>query len=532
MIRKINELKKRTRIFVVLMLVMAMMVTAGCSNKNENNNSKSEKSQSDAQSDESDSDTFSQGDGSFVSALKMTEEESKLYDEFFSLDSNIKISIDITDDELKKLERDYESNRHNGGKSAIYRMCDMTITVNGTDYEIPEVGIRMKGNTSRTDFYNSNDGVYNLIHLKVSFTETFDNTDYYGTDAKVWNDDDAKKEREDRRFASLKGLEIKWNREVDGTYTRETYAYKMYRDFGLLAPNNNLCQCIVNDKNFGVLKVYEPVDKVFIKRNFDEENCDGDLYKCTWGNGPADYREVEGRAGVKDESAGKFYTYDLKTNKKKSGHEDLTNFINTINSNDISLDTVEEVLDVDYFVKFMAVSYFLGMPDDMRNNYNNHYVYFRSGDNKAVFIAYDCDLSLGIEQWNPTGSYMTQADPYAKVAYGAQQRQGNKLIRKSLSRTGFLVDEYTKALDDVMASKWLTIDNFKSYYEKIEKNYSAVVVPDIRFRNLNDCQKTMSIDDTYMNGTTSTRNKNMQIEEYFERIKDTYKENRIEDDAK
>ena len=57
-------------------------------------------------------------------------------------------------------------------------------------------------------------------------------------------------------------------------------------------------------------------------------------------------------------------------------------------------------------------------------------------------------------------------------------------------------------------------------------------MPDIKFRNLNDCQKTMSIDDTYMNGTTSTRNKNMQVEEYFERIKDTYKENRIDDDAK
>jgi DegV family protein with EDD domain len=37
----------------------------------------------------------------------------------------------------------------------------------------------MKGNTSRTDFYNEEEGQYNLIHFKIDFQETFDDKDYY-----------------------------------------------------------------------------------------------------------------------------------------------------------------------------------------------------------------------------------------------------------------------------------------------------------------------------------------------------------------
>ena len=58
-------------------------------------------------------------------------------------------------------------------------MCDLVITINSDQYYINEVGIRMKGNTSRSNFYDENSGIYNYIHYKLKFTETFDSTDDY-----------------------------------------------------------------------------------------------------------------------------------------------------------------------------------------------------------------------------------------------------------------------------------------------------------------------------------------------------------------
>ena len=45
---------------------------------------------------------------------------------------------------------------------------------------------------------------------------------------------------------------------------------------------------------------------------------------------------------------------------------------------------ISSVVDMDYFVKYEAVSYFVGDPDDARNNYNNHYVYFLPSSGNAL----------------------------------------------------------------------------------------------------------------------------------------------------
>jgi hypothetical protein len=125
--------------------------------------------------------------------LPCTEEE--LYNQLFDLNNKIDINIDMPAAELQKLQNDFEHYRSFGSKSPIYRMANMTITVTtktgSTVYRINEVGVRMKGNTSRTDFYNAHDGIYKYIHLKIDFQETFDDEVYYGSSAKVWASKDA-----------------------------------------------------------------------------------------------------------------------------------------------------------------------------------------------------------------------------------------------------------------------------------------------------------------------------------------------------
>lgn len=456
----------------------------------------------------------------------ISEEDKALYESLFDINSEVKISIDISDEELAKIQEDYDHYQNFNSKSPIYRMCTMTIEINGEKHVLEEVGIRMKGNTSRTDFYDTNKGeVYNLIHFKISFTETFDEEEYYGEEAKVWSDEEARKERKNRTFASLEGLELKWNRDRDTTYMRETYAYQMYRDFGVLAPNNGLSNLVVNDTNWGLYKVYEPVDKIFIERYMDEEDQGGDLYKCGWaGRSNASYSKTSGVAGVEDEDAGKFYAYDLKTNKKTSTHESLTNLINTAKNSGSTKEELEAVLDVDNWLRFMAVSYFLGMPDDLRNNYNNHYVYFKGSTGQAIFIAYDCEICLGINDWNPTGNYMTETDPYASYAYGTNKKQENPIVKRTVCEGGLYTDEYTEILDMIAASKWFSFTTYEVMFGELYSKYAEQAVPDVDVKKFDKQYFEMAIDDTCNNGKQA--NGNMPVKEYMQKMLDNYKKYR------
>ena len=114
-----------------------------------------------------------------------------------------------------------------------------------------------------------------------------------------------------------------------------------------------------------------------------------------------------------------------------------------------------ELVDMDYFVKYEAVSYFVGDPDDARNNYNNHYVYFLKSSGKAIFIPCDLDRTFGItKSYNPSGDAMVSISPYSKRAMGTGgEQQRNPLYIKTVCRGGYYVDEYTKALEAAFSAK-------------------------------------------------------------------------------
>ncbi len=451
---------------------------------------------------------------------EVTEEKNPdeiLYEKLFDINNVVKVDIDISDEELLKIQKDYE--KYGGSKSPIYRRADkVTITINDEDYVIEDVGVRMKGNTSRESFFNSSNIMYNLINFRLSFDETFDNPEYYGTEARVWEDENAKKEREKRKFATLSGLELKWNKNLDTTYVREIYANDMFRDFGLMSQHEGLAATRIGKTNVGVYMIYEPVDKQFLKKYFNKDEI-GDLYKASWTNRPAGYTK-DASYGT-DTNSGSRYNYTLKTNKKTSKHELYSKFIEQINDNNLTKDAFSSVVDTDYFVKFSAVSYFVGNPDDMRNNFNNHYLYLTK-ENKAYFIPYDNDRVFGITvDWNPDGTGMTAVSPFSDVAAGFKSWQFNPLIRNTIiNKDGLLYEEYVKALDEVAKSKWLTNEHFETYFETAKKNYESFVAPDKDFDNASKGAFKFTLDGVYNGGNDI----NMSMSEYLERKLKTYRE--------
>lgn len=64
---------------------------------------------------------------------------------------------------------------------------------------------------------------------------------------------------------------------------------------------------------------------------------------------------------------------------------------------------LEEVIDVSSFLRYAALCYLTGNPDDMRNSGNNYYIFFNPSEgNKAYFIPYDYDWSLNINWYGGT----------------------------------------------------------------------------------------------------------------------------------
>lgn len=433
--------------------------------------------------------------------------DEEMYKQIFDINNVVDIDIDMSNEEMAKLEKDFEYYDSKGAKSDIYRMADVTITVtlasNGETikYYIPETGIRMKGNTTRNKFFDTDkNAIYDMLHLKLAFAETFEKTDdgygvneYYINDetadnpgnVKAW-EKDAKKIRKKRTFAGLEKMDIKWNSNFDNTYLREYYAYEMFRSEGIIAPHMNLTTVEFGDKeksnqySMGVYTIHECIDKDFMDRNLDEKDRDGDLYKAGWAyvdsimshNG-ADFTKAT-TVGISDDRAGKDYTYDLKTNKKTSDFSSINNMINVLAANPTKEDFAK-VVDVDYFLKYAATAYFVGNPDDLKNNINNYYVYFYPSTSdkagQAIIIPYDYDRCFGITiGYNPDGTGMTGFSPYEDK--GAASKKYNPIYDLSVVPGGFYFDEYKAELEKVVANELFTPEAFASVYNIVEKNYS------------------------------------------------------------
>lgn len=402
-------------------------------------------------------------------------DELAVFYTLFDTETHVSIRLDISDSELAKLQADYEKYSSRGSKSPIYRMADMYITLTDGDgivseYKLEQVGVRMKGNTSRTSFYNDNDGMYNLVHFKISFQETFDDEEYYGSDALVW-DKDARKARKDRTFATLSKLDIRWNRNDDTTYIRERYAYDFYRSVGVLAPHVNLASVDIGGDHAGVWCIYEPIDKSFLKKNLPASAIGGDLYKLGWAGGScADFTGAYSY-GVEDEDSGSFYVYDLKTNKKSSDHSSLKTLMSTLNSGKLTREKFSSLVDEENFLAYTAASYIIGNPDDLRNNYNNTYIYFRADTGKMLVIPYDMDRGFGVNTWNPYGNGMTTDSPFADRNVCGSQR--NPLFTKTIQDGGFLVDEFVAALSEMSQNPMLSPEVFAAEFEAARRLYSA-----------------------------------------------------------
>ena len=440
----------------------------------------------------------------------------------FNLQNKVSIAINISKSELKKIEDDNYT--QNAPTKDIYRICDLDITYLDLTFHFEEVGIRMKGNTSRGAIFDGDN--INLRHYKLAFAETFDGTEY-GSEAKVWESKDIRKVRKNRTFFGLEKLDIRYNKNQESTYLREYYAYEMYRSFGLLAPHSNPMQVTMNVDNTsyscGLYLGLETIDKALLARNLLSQYATGDLYKCGYGSGRgADLNSTDDYLfGVEDAATGQFYTYDLKTNKKTSNHSTIKNFIQALGSTSDIEGFIRDNVYEDEFFKYLALGYFLGDPDDFRGNMNNYYIYFEPTTNKMIMIPTDHDRVLGsMGGSNPTGSASTLVKPFDKVT-GYCGDTNQNLLYKTIydNANAYCIAQYKLALENVANSEYMKLTKYEECFNLVKKHYEGITIVS---SNVSSKMPTLSLEED--NDPSSAYN--LSIGVYLEKKLETYNGNK------
>ncbi len=550
-------MKKALKCFVSTLVALCILFSVGCSTGAEQDNSNGGGSADSSKTEDSsslggnyDNQNYLAPTSAHVQSVKLgddfsvtnddfyedfSKEEKDLYYSLWETDVKITVSVDIEPKELYKIQEAYEDYVNTGDKTKAdtYRRCNLTVTVNGVDYYYEEVGVRMRGNTSRRNFCKSDGTMYDFVHLRFNLTETFDGDEYengaWGSDIyHEWTDKTIRKQRKNRTFATMEKFYYKWNKNFDNTYIREVYANKMFQAYGILAPHITLCQIKIKQngvmENIGVGGLYETVDKKFIKRNMEKSLQGGDLYKCGYVNGPANLKDV---ANYGVETPTQRFTYSLKTNDDRDAPDyhhnaHLKALINTLNSLDVSdkdfVETLNTVLDTDYYTTYEAVNYLLGNPDCIRHNANNYYLYF-TPDGVGYFIPYDYDRCLGVTmEWNPDGKALVEEQPF--------ERQGPNFyidaplyVKTILGlRKNTLRLDYSAKLKLILKGEWFLYDNFSTMYNSYAKNYSDAAMPSQTvINNVKNNLRTYLFYFSEDGAALGSTSENMQTKAYFER---------------
>ena len=282
--------------------------------------------------------------------------------ELFDTTEIIEINIVMDED-------DWETMLSNA-MSEEYYTCD--VVVNGTTFK--SVAIRPKGNTSLSAIAMDPDT--DRYSIKLEFDHFVEGQTCFGLDKLILN-----------------------NNYADATNMKEAIIYDMYEYLDADASLYNYAKVSVNGEYCGVYLALEAVEQSFMLRNYGTQ--DGELYKPDTMEMGGD--NAGGGFGMGSESAGADLNYtddDLDsyqtiwdsevTGTSKGDHRRVVTALKNISEGT----DLEEYLDVDNVLKYMAVHTFAVNMDSLSGSMSHNY-YLYEYDGQLNIFPWDYNLSWG-----------------------------------------------------------------------------------------------------------------------------------------
>ncbi len=297
--------------------------------------------------------------------------------ELFDTDEIIQIDIQMADEKWEQMLADASREE--------YISCD--VVVNGE--KIQNVGIRPKGNTSLSAIVMNPDT--DRFSLKLEFDRYVEGQTCLGLDKLILN-----------------------NNYADATNMKEAVIYDMFQYLGADASLYNYAKISVNGEYWGIYLALEAIEDSFLLRNYGAE--DGELYKpesMEMGGGHSGHRKdeffgknMEMMPSRGEKSAGSGGA-DLKyvddepdsyatiweggvTDTGNSDHRRVITALKNINNGN----NLEEYLDTENVLKYMAVHTFAVNMDSLSGNMAHNY-YLYEHDGKLNILPWDYNLSFG-----------------------------------------------------------------------------------------------------------------------------------------
>jgi len=251
--------------------------------------------------------------------------------------------------------------------SDIYKHCDVRIYNSVIDEIVLDVGIRARGNVARDN---------KKFPLKLSFREFV----------------------EGRKFHGLKKFNLASD-AGDPTFARSMSLFQTFRDMGVPAPRTHHTYVTINDGELieGVYINIEQVDDEFVQAWFGDDT--GDLYKCRHKAKPANLKYIEPGTPETYRDLGGGETYEEKINDENFiVFADFVDFLE--HADDFTFATqIDQWINVDGFLRAMAVDMTGGQWDGYWFGANNYYLYHNPETLKFEYIPWDLDNSFGSDYY-------------------------------------------------------------------------------------------------------------------------------------
>ena len=234
------------------------------------------------------------------------------------------------------------------------------VALNGEVFD--SVGIRYKGNST----YSPNQ-VKNPLNIKLDYIIDDQLIEGYGT----------------IKLANV---------FKDPSFVREALSYEIARSY-FPASQANFANVYINGTHLGLYTNDQSVDKFFMRTHFaSDENTrvKGEITSSAGGPPSGGVWDYYG-----DDSSSYYDLYDMKSD---FGWDELINFLDILNNYD---ESVEQVLNIDRHLWFLAFSNLLVNLDGPINNPQNYYIY---KDDAGRFnpIPWDLNESFGVFSFHQT----------------------------------------------------------------------------------------------------------------------------------
>ncbi|MDF2878652.1 MAG: spore coat protein CotH [Clostridia bacterium] len=271
---------------------------------------------------------------------ELSSEESG-YETLFEQDKILDIYVEVTDEDWESMLSDPLAEEY---KSA-------SVTVDGVKVE--NVGFRTKGNLTLRSVANSDSDRYSF---RIKLDKYVEDQSLLGLDEFVLN-----------------------NMYSDASYMREYLSYEALREIGADVPLTTFANIYINGELYGFYLCVEAPDDSFVERNFEDST--GNLYKQEQGS------------TLQYEESSEYEKSELKLGEDET-KTDLKAFIKTLNEMPSGeKGNIEEVLDVDSALKYIAANTVLGNYDSYSGNMaQNYYLYGQDG--KFTVIPWDYNMSI------------------------------------------------------------------------------------------------------------------------------------------